>query len=136
MWSFLVHSNLYKKILFSFFTQYKNEWKKRKFRRQNNKKSDFYKNQNVTKIDYIYVNKIFICKEEPYGTKSSFKYFIGYNYDDAIKLLSIKLPQMIGYVRKSEGNTTMSFKINNSKLLKKDNQILKKSWKIVENRIW
>ena len=91
------------------------------------KKSDFYKNQNVTKIDYIYVNKILICKEEPYGTKISFKYFIGYNYDDAIKLLCIKLPQMIGYVRKFEGNTTMSFKINDSKLLKKDNQILKGS---------
>ena len=35
---------------------------------------------------------------------------------------------MIGYVRKFEGNTTMSFKINDSKLLKKYNQI----WKRVE----
>ena len=35
---------------------------------------------------------------------------------------------MIGYVRKFEGKTTMSFKINDSKLLKKYNQI----WKIVE----
>ena len=35
---------------------------------------------------------------------------------------------MIGYVRKFEGNTTMSFKINYSKLLKKYNQI----WKRVE----
>ena len=40
----------------------------------------------------------------------------------------MKLPQMIGYVRKFEGNTTMSFKINDSKLLKKYNQI----WKRVE----
>ena len=35
----------------------------------------------------------------------------------------MKLPQMIGYVRKFEGNKTMSFKINDSKLLKKYNQI-------------
>ena len=35
---------------------------------------------------------------------------------------------MIGYVRKFEGNTTMSFKINDNKLLKKYNQI----WKRVE----
>ena len=35
---------------------------------------------------------------------------------------------MIGYVRKSEGNTTMSFKNDDSKLLKKYNQI----WKNVE----
>ena len=35
---------------------------------------------------------------------------------------------MTGYVRKFEGNTTMSFKINNKQLLKKYNQI----WKRVE----
>ena len=33
---------------------------------------------------------------------------------------------MIGYVRKFEGNTAMSFKINDSKLLKKYNQIQKR----------
>ena len=73
------------------------------------KKSNFYKNKKVTKIDDIGLNKTLISKEEPYGTKSSFKYFIGYNYDDAIKPLCIKLPQIIGYVRTFEGNTTMSF---------------------------
>ena len=29
--------------------------------------------------------------------KGSFKYFIGYNDDDAIRPLCIQLPQMIGY---------------------------------------
>ena len=43
-----------------------------------------------------------------------------------IRPLCIELPQMIVYVRKFEGNTTMSFKINDSKLLKKHNQIWKK----------
>ena len=92
------------------------------------KKSDFYKNKKVTKIDDIDVDKILISKEEPYGTKHSFKYFIGYNYDDAIKSLCIKFPQMIRYVRKFEGNTSISFKINDTKLLKKYNQ----KWKKVE----
>ena len=92
------------------------------------KKSDFYKNKKVTKIDDIDVNKILVSKEEPYGTKISFKYFIRNNDNDAIKPLCIKLPQMTGYVRKFEGNTTMSFKINDKQLLKKYNQI----WKIVE----
>ena len=41
---------------------------------------------------------------------------------------------MIGYLRKFEGNTTMSFKINDNKLLKKYNQIWKK-FEIIENRI-
>ena len=33
---------------------------------------------------------------------------------------------MIGYVRKFDGNTSMSFKISNKQLLTKDNQIWKK----------
>ena len=92
------------------------------------KKSDFYKNKKVTKIDDADVNKILVSKEEPYGTKNSFKYFIGYNDNDASRPLCMKLAQMIGYVRKFEYNTTMSFKISDSKLLKKCNQI----WKRVE----
>ena len=81
------------------------------------KLSDFYKIKKVIKIDDINVNKILVSKEEPYRTKSSFKYFIGYNDNDVIRPLCIKLPQMIGYVRKFDGNTTMAFKINDSKLL-------------------
>ena len=43
------------------------------------KKSNFYKNKKINKIDDINVNKILVSKKEPYGTKNSFKYFIGYN---------------------------------------------------------
>ena len=82
--------------------------------------------KKVIKIDDINVNKILVSKEEPYRTKSSFKYFIGYNDNDVIRPLCIKLPQMIGYVRKFDGNIAMTFKINDSKLLKKHNQIWKK----------
>ena len=60
------------------------------------KKRNFYKNKKVTKIDDIDVNKVLISKEEPYGTRNSFKYFIGYKDNDVIKPLCIKLPQMIG----------------------------------------
>ena len=74
MWSFLVHPNHYKKIVtfFFFLAKYKNEWKERKFRRQKNKKSDFYKNKQVTNIDDIDANEILVSKDEPYGTKSPF----------------------------------------------------------------
>ena len=67
------------------------------------KKSDFYKNKKVTNIDDIDANKILVSKEEPYGTKNSFKYFIGYNNNDVIRPLCMKLSQMIGYVRKFKG---------------------------------
>ena len=83
------------------------------------KKSDFYKNKKVTNIDDIDANKILVSKEEPYGTKNSFKYFIGYNDNNVIRPLCIKLPQMTGYVRIFEGNTTMSFNISDKQLLNK-----------------
>ena len=63
-------------------------------------KSDFYKNKKLTKIDDIDANKILVSKEEPYGTKNSLKYFIGYNDNDVIRPLCIRLPQMTGCVRK------------------------------------
>ena len=107
-----------------FFTKYKNEQKERKFWRQKNKKSDFYKNKKVTKIDDdTDVNKILVSIEESYRTKNSFKYFIGYNDNDVIRPLCIKLPQITGYVKKSKGNTTMSINISDKQLLKKYNQI-------------
>ena len=92
------------------------------------KKSEFYKNKKVTEIDKIDDNKILVSKEEPYGTKNSFKYFIAYNDNDVIRPLCIKLPQMTGYVKKFEGNKIMPFKISDKQLLKKYNQI----WKRVE----
>ena len=58
--------------------------------------------------------------------KNSLKYFIGYNDDDDIRPLCIKLPQMIGYVKNFDSSKTMSFKVSDDKLLKKCNKIWKK----------
>ena len=66
----------------------------------NNKKiskSNFYKNKKLFNIYDKEVDKILISKKEPYGKKSSFKYFLGYNVDDdLIRALCIKFPQMVG----------------------------------------
>ena len=40
----------------------------------------------------IDVNNILVSKKEPYGTKNSLKYFIGYN--DNIRPLCIRLPHL------------------------------------------
>ena len=56
-----------------FFTNYNNECEELKFWWQKIKKSDFCKNKKVSKIDGIDANKILVSKEEPYGTKNSFK---------------------------------------------------------------
>ena len=63
------------------------------------KKSDFYKNKKINSIDEIDVNKILVSKIEPYGTKNSFKFFIGYNDNDVIRPLCVRLPKMTGYAR-------------------------------------
>ena len=48
-----------------------------------------------------------VSKKEPYNTKNSFKYFIGYNYNDIIRPLCKRLPQMTGYVRKFNESSTI-----------------------------
>ena len=75
----------------------------------------------MTNIDDIDVNK-----KEPYGTKNSLKYFIGYNDNDIIRPLCIRLPQMTGYARKFDENATMSFRVNDKQLLKNYNKIWEK----------
>ena len=54
------------------------------FEGKKNKTSDFYK---------FDANKILVSSEETYGTKNSFKYFIGYNDNDFIRPLCINLSQ-------------------------------------------
>ena len=94
----------------------------------------FTEAKKLTKVDDIDVNKILVPKEEPYSTKNSFKNFIGYNDNNLIRPLCIKLPQMTGCVRKFEGNTTMSFKISDKQVLKKYYQIWKKVEKLLETK--
>ena len=61
------------------------------------RKSTFYKNKRINNFEDIDVNNILVSKKEAYSNKNSFKYFIGYNDNDIIRPLCIKLPQMTGY---------------------------------------
>ena len=91
------------------------------------------KNKKLFKIDDIDVDKILISKKEPYGTNKSIKYFVGYNDDDVIRQLCIKLPQMIICAKffkdnnDNNGKKTMTFNVNDEKLLKKYIKILKQN---------
>ena len=71
-------------------------------------------------------------KKETYDKKNSFKYFIGYNDNDVIKPLCVRLPQMIGYAKKFDENATMSFRANDKKLLKNYNKIWEKAEKMLK----
>ena len=71
---------------------------------------------------------ILVSKKESYGNKNSLKYFIGYNDNDIIRQLCIKLSQMTGYVRKFDEKATMSFIVKDKQLLKK----YIKTWEKIE----
>ena len=135
-----VYPSYYKKtILLFFFTEYKNESKQHKSRRQKNQKSDLYNNKNkkIFIIDVIDVNKILVFKKEQYGKYNSFKYFIGYIDNDVIRPLCLKLSQMTGYINefdedknenknKNRNTIAMSLKVNDKELFKNHNKIWKK----------
>ena len=62
------------------------------FNNKNVKKSDFYnRNKKIFNMDNIDVNKILISKKEQYGKYNPFKYFIGYNDNDVIRPLYLKI---------------------------------------------
>ena len=94
-------------------------------------KSGFYKNKNkkIFNIDDIDVNKILVSKKEPYCKNNSLIYFIGYNHNNVIRPLCLKLSKMTGYINKhdNEKTITMSLRVNDEQLFKKY-----KIWKKVE----
>ena len=95
------------------------------------RKSDFHKNKKINNIDDIDVNNILLSKKESYGTKNLLKYFVGYNDNDIIRPLCIRLPQMTGYARKFDENPAISFIVKDKQLLK--NYI--KLWEKIEKLI-
>ena len=96
------------------------------------KKISFYKNKEIYEIEDIDVNNILISKKEPYSTKNSFKYFIGYKDNDIIRPLCIKLQQTTDYFTKFNENSTMSFRIKDKQLLKNYNRIRDKVEKLMK----
>ena len=94
------------------------------------RKSTFYKNKIINTIENIDVNNILISKKEAYGNTNSFKYFIGYNDNDIIRPLCTRFPQMTGYAKKFNDNTTMSFIVKDKQFFKKYKSILKYGTKL------
>ena len=63
--------------------------------------------------------KILVSKKEQCGKYNLFKYFIGYNDNDVIRLLYLELSQITGYNNKfDENKIKMSLMIKDKQLLK------------------
>ena len=94
------------------------------------KKSEFYrKKKKAFHLVDIDVDKIFVSKKEPYGTKNALKYFIEYNDDAVIKSLCLQLPQMTK--KKCNENVPMFFRVNNKQTLKNYSKIWEKSENLI-----
>ena len=97
------------------------------------KKSDFYnKNKKIFNMIMMLI-KILVSKKETYGKYNSFKYFIGYNDNDVIRLLYLFISQTNGYINKFDKNKiTMSLMVKDIQLLKNYNKISKKIEKLMK----
>ena len=121
----------YYKIFFTIFFQpiIRINRKSINFKDKKINKSTFYVNKKLFNIHDLDVNKILVSEKESYGTKNSLKNFVGYNDDDTIMPLCIKLPKIITYVKHFDSNKTMSFKVSDNKLLTNYNKI----WERISN---
>ena len=59
-----------------------------------------------------------VSKKEYCTTEKSFKYFIGYIDNDDIRPLCIKLPQMMGYVKKFDSTDQCYLRLRTKHFLK------------------
>ena len=76
-----------------------------------------------------------VSKKEPYGKNNSLAHVIGYNDNDVIRPLCLKLLKMTGYidgVTENRNTKTMSFRVNDEQLFKKYNKIWKKVEKLMK----
>ena len=80
------------------------------------KKVTFTKTKQKIKIDEIDVNKILISKKESYGTNNTLIYFIGYNDNNVITPLCLKLSKVTSYIRELKENITMALRVNDEQL--------------------
>ena len=104
------------------------------FDNKNIKISYFYKDKNkkIFNIDRIDVDKILVSKKVSYGKNNSFKYFIRYNDNDAIRPLFVKLPKTTSYFNKFKDKKTkitttiMSLMVKDKQLFKNYNKIWEK----------
>ena len=78
--------------------------------------------KTIFNVDDTDVNKILVSKKEQYGKYNSFKYFIGYNDNDVIRPLCLRLSKTTGYINEFNENKNtiiMSLRVNDEQLFKK-----------------
>ena len=67
-------------------------------------KSVFSKNKKPFQLVDIDVNKLLVSKKEAYGKNNALKYFIGYNDNDLIRPLCLRISQMSVFIKQFKEN--------------------------------
>ena len=94
-------------------------------------KEEFYKSKPPINLMSVNVDQIVVSDTFKHNDED-FKYFIGYQEDEIVKLLCIILPQMSGYIKYFEnGGKNMSFLIKDDEVWDKYDKI----WDVIKNKL-
>ena len=94
-------------------------------------KKEFHKSKQAIDLDSIITDKI-VVSDKFRHREEGFKYFIGCQEDEIVKLLCIILPQMNGYIIYFEnGGKNMSFLIKNDEVW----EIYEDIWNVIKNKL-
>ena len=94
-------------------------------------KKQFHKSKQPIDIKSVNVDQI-VVSDRLKHSDDGFKYFIGYQEDEIVKLLCIILPQMSGYIKYFEkGGKNMSFMVKDDNVFDKYN----KMWDKIKEKV-
>ena len=94
-------------------------------------KKEFHKSKQPIDLMSVKVDQIAVSDKLKHSDEG-FKYFIGYQEGEIVKLLCIILPQMSGYIKYFEnGGKNMSFLIKEDEVREKYEQI----WDVIKNKL-
>ena len=94
-------------------------------------KKEFHKSKQAIDLDSVTTDKI-VVSDKFRHSEDGYKYFIGYQEDEIVRLLCIILPQMNGYIKYfKNGGRNMSFLLKNNEVWEKYVEI----WNVIKNKL-
>ena len=94
-------------------------------------KKEFHKSKQPIDLKSVNVDQIVVSDKFKHGDEG-FKYFIGYQEGEIVRLLCIILPRMSGYIKYFEnGEKSMSFLIKDDEVWEKYDEI----WDVIKNKL-
>ena len=110
-------------MIFCFFLNIKNKWKKLKYNNIRLDKKEFHKSKEPIDLLSVNVDQTVVSDKFKHNNEG-FKHFIGYQKGEIVKPLCIILPQMSGYIKYFEnGSKNMSFLIKDDEVWNKYDKI-------------